>query len=301
MHQPLAGVLEGELAPLGELLGDPLDPERRDAGEQAAGAAGHREVGDVAEVAVELRRHALLLRGRRRALSPELPGDSLLIRSRAVSGGVHVVARLDRNGRPAGQGPDHPERGQVDPDRSQAGAAQCLRSAPRACRAGPPPRPRRSGARRSRRSHGRRPASPAPPARAASGCGPGPGSGSPSRARRGPRSAAAASVRTATRWLARPTRTVFESLCLENSSLSESPSASGSETSPSLNVPAPREAMPNLLTAESPFGPTSVAATLPASTSRPTTALFLVVESILAQVRKRGTPPGSQSANPAIP
>ena len=35
VHQPLAGVLEGELAPLGELLGYPLDPERRDAGEQA--------------------------------------------------------------------------------------------------------------------------------------------------------------------------------------------------------------------------------------------------------------------------
>ena len=48
MDQPLAGMLEGERAPLGKLLGDPLDPERRDAGEQTGRAAGHREVGDVA-------------------------------------------------------------------------------------------------------------------------------------------------------------------------------------------------------------------------------------------------------------
>ena len=61
--------------------------------------------------------------------------------------------------------------------------------------------------------------------------------------------------------------------------------------------------MPNFVTAESPFEATSVAATLPASTSRPTTALFFVVESILAQPLQ--TPnPCLQAVNrrePAIP
>ena len=54
VDEPLARVLERQLAALGELLGDALDPERRDAGEEAGGALGDREVGDVAEVAVEL-------------------------------------------------------------------------------------------------------------------------------------------------------------------------------------------------------------------------------------------------------
>ena len=53
MDEPLASVLERQAAALGEPLGDALDPELRDAGEQAGRAAGDREVGDVAEVAVE--------------------------------------------------------------------------------------------------------------------------------------------------------------------------------------------------------------------------------------------------------
>ncbi len=46
-------MLERQPAPLGEPLGDALDPELRDPGEQAGRALGDREVGDVAEVAVE--------------------------------------------------------------------------------------------------------------------------------------------------------------------------------------------------------------------------------------------------------
>src|SRR5436190_6805371 len=82
---------------------------------------------------------------------------------------------------------------------------------------------------------------------------------------------------TATRWLAIPTLTALDSLFFENSSFRASPSTSGSETSPSRNRPAPRGRTPNLPTADWPFGAASAAATLPASRSRPTTALVLVV------------------------
>ena len=73
MGEPLTGVLERQLAALGELLGDALDPEGRDPGEQAGRAAGDREVGDVAEVAVEPCRD-LELGGPRRCRPPALPG-----------------------------------------------------------------------------------------------------------------------------------------------------------------------------------------------------------------------------------
>ena len=55
-------------------------------------------------------------------------------------------------------------------------------------------------------------------------------------------------VRTATRWLATPTRTVFESLPFAKSCLSASPRASGSVTSPSRKTPAPSGTIPNLPT-----------------------------------------------------
>ena len=58
--EPLARVLDGEPAALGELLGDALDAEGGDAGEQAGAAASDGEVGDVAEVAKELGRGVVL-------------------------------------------------------------------------------------------------------------------------------------------------------------------------------------------------------------------------------------------------
>ena len=64
--EPLARVLDGEPAALGELLGDALDAERCDAGEEAGAAAGDGKVGDVAEVAEELGRRVVL--GERDAL-----------------------------------------------------------------------------------------------------------------------------------------------------------------------------------------------------------------------------------------
>src|SRR6266540_11257 len=91
-------------------------------------------------------------------------------------------------------------------------------------------------------------------------------------------------VRTATRWLATPARTFLESLPLEKSSLSERPSASGSETSPSRKTPDSSGSVANLPTAEWPFDATSAAAMLPASMSRPTTALVFFAESIPTQV-----------------
>src|SRR5919204_203769 len=96
------------------------------------------------------------------------------------------------------------------------------------------------------------------------------------------------SVRTATLCVASPTLTVFDSLFFEKSSLRACPRASGSATSPSRKTPGLSGARPNLVTVVSPFDATSAAATLPASTSRPTTALLLVVESILSGSKARG-------------
>ena len=89
------------------------------------------------------------------------------------------------------------------------------------------------------------------------------------------------SVRTATRWLASPTRTVFESLCAGEQLLQRVAERLGVG-----HLALAEDAGPERGDAElrrpptSPLEATSVAATLPASTSRPTTALFLVVESI---------------------
>ena len=86
--------------------------------------------------------------------------------------------------------------------------------------------------------------------------------------------------RTATRWLATPTRTLRESLCSANSVLIAAPSASGSATSPSRKAPGSSGTTPYVVTAVLPFWLTSAAATLPASMSRPTTEFDFVAWSI---------------------
>ena len=67
---------------------------------------------------------------------------------------------------------------------------------------------------------------------------------------------------------------------MENKSLRAVPSSSGSVTSPSRKTPAGSGAIPNFPTAAWPLTATSAAATLPASTSRPTMALLFLFESI---------------------
>ena len=61
VDEPLPGVLDGQAAPLGELLGDALHAEGGEAGEQARTPASDGKVGDVAQVAVELGRREVLV------------------------------------------------------------------------------------------------------------------------------------------------------------------------------------------------------------------------------------------------
>ena len=77
-------------------------------------------------------------------------------------------------------------------------------------------------------------------------------------------------VRTATRWLAIPTRTSRGNFCSANRSLIASPRTPGSWTSPSRTAPEASGAIPNLWTVGAPLTETSVTAMLPASMSIPT-------------------------------
>ena len=124
MAEPLASVLERQPAPLGELLSDSLEAERRDAREQADVAARDREVGDVAEVAVEARRGTQRQVERRMLVVRERCGAFLVGRSERRR--LDVVGRADGLMRLPRESADHPERREVDPDRPQAG----LRAAP---------------------------------------------------------------------------------------------------------------------------------------------------------------------------
>ncbi len=101
--EPLRGVLGGQPALAGESRRDRLEADMGDAGEEAGAAAGHGEVGDVAEAAVE-DGPAGARPGRRRRTRPPRP----------LGGGR------------AGERADHREGGKVDPDRVEPGAAQRL-------------------------------------------------------------------------------------------------------------------------------------------------------------------------------
>ncbi len=80
-------------------------------------------------------------------------------------------------------------------------------------------------------------------------------------------------VRTTIPWLPRPRRTRLESLFFANSSFSDSARASAFLISPSWKAPAVSGSTAAAFTWAGPFTATSVAATLPASMSRPTSAL----------------------------
>ena len=54
-REPLVSVRARQLCPLGDALGDALDPERGGAGKDAGATAGNGEVGDVTEAAVKVR------------------------------------------------------------------------------------------------------------------------------------------------------------------------------------------------------------------------------------------------------
>src|SRR5439155_10280431 len=96
VDEPLARVVQGELASLGKLLRDALDPEWRDAREEARRAAGDGEVGDVAEIAVEARWRRFRDGGGVRVhVGLEAVCGGLRVRSiRARS--IDVVARIHR-------------------------------------------------------------------------------------------------------------------------------------------------------------------------------------------------------------
>ncbi len=125
VDEPLARVLQGEFAALGKSLRDSLDPKWRDPREQAGLAAGYREVGDVAEVAVEPRR--ALRRYRRSRLG--------CLRLRKAGGGQirgfrqpgsATFLSFDGLVGLAGEGANHPECREVDPDRTQPRGVECL-------------------------------------------------------------------------------------------------------------------------------------------------------------------------------
>ena len=99
------------------------------------------------------------------------------------------------------------------------------------------------------------------------------------------------SVRTATRWLASPSRTVFESLCLENSSLQRVAQRLGVGHLALVEDSGAKGGDAELGDRRVAVDPSSIAAMLPASTSRPTIALFLFVESMLASAQGSGGPP----------
>jgi len=98
----------------------------------------------------------------------------------------------------------------------------------------------------------------------------------------------AAVVRTITFWLARPTRTARESLFSANISLRAAPRASGSVTSPSRVTPGASPAIAVRPSLTPPLVVTSVAATLPASMSSPTTVCALDAEG-MRKARPQGT------------
>jgi hypothetical protein len=112
-REPLVSVRARQLCPLGDALGDALDPERGGAGKDAGATAGNGEVGDVTEAAVKVR--GTETRGRR----PDL-GDGWLRRDAVGSSVIAGADRLRRLGT-LGEGPDHSESREVDPNRAQAG------------------------------------------------------------------------------------------------------------------------------------------------------------------------------------
>ena len=100
-------------------------------------------------------------------------------------------------------------------------------------------------------------------------------------------------MRTTTRWLPTPSRTRLESLCWEKSDFSASATASASRTSPSPKAPGASGSIALAVTLAEPLTSTSVAATLPASMSRPTTApVFFCLVSLIRE--KRGAAHGAR-------
>ena len=176
-------VFDRDLLALGEALGDRARSRTARRGRTGRSAfAGDREVGDVAEVAVEgasgrestpPSASATRAAGRgssRRRRGRCRPGCRPAWRSAPISESDHVAARGDGDDVHA-------------------------------------PSP-------SRRSTARRPGGRAPPGRAASGSGPGPGSEPRSSSSSGSSISGSRRVRTTTRWLATPRRTVLRELVL---------------------------------------------------------------------------------------
>ncbi len=98
MGEPLGRVLGAEPERAGERAGDRLEAGVGDAGEEAGAATGDGEVGDVADAAVE-----------------DGAGGPLA----AARGSAAAASSL-------GEGADHREGGEVDPDRLEPGAADRL-------------------------------------------------------------------------------------------------------------------------------------------------------------------------------
>ena len=155
------------------------------------------------------------------------------------------------------------------------------------------------------RPRDRPPPSRAPPGRAASGCGPGPGSGSRSSSSFASSIGGSRRVRTATRWLAIPRRTLRESLCSANSSLSARAERLGVGDLALADDARASGATPCAVTSCAPLTETSVAAMLLASISRPTSCFWAVLvitdclQRVRSGIRAAVGSPSTQSAHTA--
>src|SRR4029078_12985262 len=123
VNDPLACVLERELSPLRESLRNPFDAEWNGSSEETGRSAGHRDVGDVADVAVENGR-PVLPHGDdgRRAVPAHMLRDALVVGARGGHRSVNVRARSDGRAVAVRESPNHSESREVHRGRSYAGS-----------------------------------------------------------------------------------------------------------------------------------------------------------------------------------